>query len=206
TPAQVRIVRVGVTRVPAPKRGQPFRRILEPKLAGDGLTEGSAKFALKSEHAARFAVIGCRPDLDLITRANQSCCNAQLFAFRAKRTFNQIGGIQFPADLGGCFCCPLVCHDRGAADYTEVRGINLPERRNHFLRKAICQILALRISTEIFERQNCKYGLLGRPFWRRFDDFNACDKAVSLARNRQYEAAVTAAVTQYTAQRRNILI
>src|SRR6185312_11413804 len=65
--AQVQIVSLGITGLPAGDGGEAFRR----KLQSDSLSNGCADLALKFQDAAGFAVKERGPQLHLVSHANK---------------------------------------------------------------------------------------------------------------------------------------
>ena len=60
----------------------------------------SAQLALQIQQAARFAIVGFRPNLNLISGTNQLRGDAKMAGLRAERALEQIVGSHFPANLG----------------------------------------------------------------------------------------------------------
>ncbi len=101
---QVQVVCFGVSRLSARQRGQTLGRQAKANL----LRDGCAQLALELEYAARFAVVGRRPNLHLVARANQLGHDAQPPALGANGTLDQVSHVQFAADVGQGFGRALV--------------------------------------------------------------------------------------------------
>ena len=72
-PLQIRVVGVGVLRLPAPETAHPIGRQSKPDLLGDG----GAQLLLQSEQAGRLAFVELRPHVLLIPDANQGDRHSQ---------------------------------------------------------------------------------------------------------------------------------
>ena len=92
---KVEVVRLGISRVPGRQGRQPVRREAQSNLPGDR----RAQLALQFEHASGLALIGLRPYLHLVARANQLRRHAQLAALGPNRPFQQILNAQLLTDL-----------------------------------------------------------------------------------------------------------
>src|SRR5713226_7195188 len=106
------------------------------------LRDGCAQLALELEYAARFAVVGRRPNLDLVARANQLGHDAQPLALGANGTLDEVRRVQLAADVGEGFGCALVSQHRGASDHTQAVGIDLSERSDRLLGETVGKVLA----------------------------------------------------------------
>jgi hypothetical protein len=102
-----------------------------------GSARDDAQLALVGEQAARLAVVGGGPDLDLVGDADEPGGDAQAGALGADRALHEVAGVELAADLGQGLGRPLVGHDRPAADDGHVPGGDLAEQRDGLLGEAV---------------------------------------------------------------------
>ena len=103
---------------------------------------GAAQFALEGGYAARLAVIGTGPDLQLVARTNQLRRDPQLVPLGLERALEQIFNGEFCAYRGERFRRALVGHHRGSANHAEVLGVDVAKCRDDFLGEAIGEVFA----------------------------------------------------------------
>src|SRR5215475_10873880 len=101
----------------------------------------------------RLTVVFSRPEgLPFCVQKRGTYSHAVGFATYS--AFKDVLDFQSVADLVGWLVVVLVAHDGVTGDYSEVDRIALPKLRNHFLRKAVTEVVLGRITSKVVKRQH----------------------------------------------------
>ena len=152
---EVRVVGVRILGLPARKAAHAIGRQPEANLLGDGC----AQLLLQHQEALRLALVGLRPDVLLISHANERRGHAQLVAFSTNRTLQQIVHGQLLADLDRRLRGAFVAQ-RAALDAQPIR-IDLSEHRAGLLGEARGQVGPVGIAPDVLEGQHRKRDACG---------------------------------------------